>query len=352
MIPKTNRTDARSGGARLAVVLALALGLISGGIWVRSASPVRELNGHNATVSSVSWSPDSKRVATGSWDKTVRVWDAATGKTERILTAPRREVNAISWSPDGALIAAASEDASGYVWNANTGASVGQRLFHHDSVHAVAFSPNGTYLATSGRGDRTVKLWDAAVSDNFGVYKTLAGHEGWAGAVAFKPGGTTMATTDKKGVRLWDVPGGRLLGVLPGSGPTPHFAAWSPDGKAFVCGGAYSQARLFDARAKRAIRAIGSPRFNSAAFSPDGKTFLTTGDFRVELWDARTGKLKIALVRPGLALRRWPLWVLRWVPALRPARARPVQIHAAAFSPDGKRIAFAHDNKVTILPAP
>jgi WD40 repeat protein len=73
-------------------------------------------------VNSVSWSPDGSRIATASWDKTARVWDAKTGAETLTLKGHTGPVNSVSWSPDGLRIATASGDKTARVWDATSGA--------------------------------------------------------------------------------------------------------------------------------------------------------------------------------------------------------------------------------------
>lgn len=80
-----------------------------------------ELDGHEAAIYTVAWSPDGKTIASGSQDSTVRLWNAETGELIRILEAHGDAVRGIAWSPDGMLLASASRDGTVRLWESESG---------------------------------------------------------------------------------------------------------------------------------------------------------------------------------------------------------------------------------------
>jgi hypothetical protein len=115
------------------------------------------LEGHTAAVYSVTWSPDGKTLASGSLDKTVKLWDAATDKL--LSTLYSGAVQSVAWSPDGKTLASGSFDRTVKLWDAATGKLSATLKGHNDAVFSVAWSPDGKTLA-SGSFDKTVKLWE------------------------------------------------------------------------------------------------------------------------------------------------------------------------------------------------
>ena len=124
--------------------------------------PIRSIalltyNGHSGSVSSVVWSPGSTRIASGSDDNTVQVWNATTG---RLLWSynERNYVFAVAWSPDGKYIASGSDDATVRIWETTIGHTALIYRGHSTPILSVAWSPNGKEIA-SAYYDGTIQLW-------------------------------------------------------------------------------------------------------------------------------------------------------------------------------------------------
>jgi hypothetical protein len=115
---------------------------------------------HDSFVSSVAFSPDGTRIVSGSSDKTVKVWDAATGAEALTLKGHTSGVRSVAFSPDGTRIVSGSSDKTVRLWDAATGAEALTLKGHTGPVWSVAFSPDGTRIV-SGSYDKTVKVWDA-----------------------------------------------------------------------------------------------------------------------------------------------------------------------------------------------
>jgi WD40 repeat protein len=130
---------------------------------------LQTLEGHGHSVSSVAYSPDSQRLASGSADKTIKIWDAASGQCLQTLQGHSGSVWSVAFSPDGQRLASGSADKTIKIWDAASGRCLQTLQGHGGSVWSVAFSPDGQQLA-SGSADKTIKIWDAA---SWQCFKTL-----------------------------------------------------------------------------------------------------------------------------------------------------------------------------------
>ena len=246
--------------------------------------------GHTGAIRSVAFSPDGLRALSGSDDNTVRLWEVATGRAERVLEGHSGSVYSVAFSPDGSLALSGSEDHTVRLWVVATGRPVRVLEGHSDNVWSVAFSPDGS-LALSGSVDNTLRLWEVATGSVVGV---LEGHSARVWSVAFSPDGNlALSGSADNTVRLWEVATGRPVRVLEGHSARVLSVAFSPDGSLALSGSEDKTVRLWEVATGRPVRVLEghSASVRSVAFSPDGRQAFSAainGVMRVWNLDAPT----------------------------------------------------------------
>jgi WD40 repeat protein len=282
-------------------------------------------------VYSVAFSPDGNTIVSGSWDKTLQLWDVHTGKPKGDpLRGHKKGVYSIAFSPDSTTIASGSFDRTVRLWDAHTRKPKGDPLRGHENVvNSVAFSPDGNTII-SGSWDKTVRLWDSHTGKPKG--DPLRGHKKGVYSVAFSPDSNTIVSaSNDKTVRLWDAHTRKPKGdPLRGHEDVVNSVAFSPDGDTIVSGSWDRMVRRWDAHTGKPK---GDPlqghkaEVNSVAFSPDGNTIVSgSNDKTIRLWDAHTGKPK------GDPLQGHESW-----------------IYSVAFSPDSNTIISGSNDKTMRL---
>lgn len=192
-----------------------------------------DLAAHQDQVSSVVLSADQTKVATGSWDNTIRVWNAQTSELEQTLVGHESLVNSIVISNDGTTLVSASDDTTLKVWNFKTGELIQTLKGHNDVVNSVALTPDGK-TAISASDDETIRIWNLETGKS---ELTLTGHEDWINSVVVGNDGKTIVSgSSDETVRVWNLQSGTLECTLEGHQNVINTVAISPDGQTIVSG--------------------------------------------------------------------------------------------------------------------
>jgi len=258
----------------------------------KKSIPSDVLTGHKRQVFSVAFSPDGTILASGSEDRTIKLWDVKTGTEILTLTWHDKPISSVAFSPDGTILASGSWDGAIKLWDVKTGTEI-LTLGHDKSISSVAFSPDGTILA-AGLGDYTikqVKLWNVKTGTEIG---TLIGDRGGSvTSVVFSPDGTILAAgSADHTIKLWNVKTGTQIGTLTGHDRYISSVAFSPDGTMLASGSWDHTIKLWDVKTGIKIRTTRHwNSVSSVTFSPDGTILVSSGSSNetINFWDVKTG---------------------------------------------------------------
>jgi WD40 repeat protein len=327
------------------------------------------LMSHTKGVNSVAFSPEGRRVISGSSDRKIRIWNAFNGREMAVLEGHTGSVQSVAFSPDGRYIASGSRDGSVRIWDADDGLEVtvirdqgpgwvfsvafspdGQCVIfgcshrtlgfsmlnmntvcqtvelegHSKGVTAVAFCRSGQRVL-SGSLDKTVRLWDSRTYKQMVVWE---GHTDYVRSVAFSPDGElAVSGSDDRTVCVWNVLTGSRISTLTGHSDCVRTVAFAPDGKRVLSGSRDRTVRIWPniraSAGKELILLEGrESHVNSAVFSSHGQRVVTgSEDGAVRIWNPLSSCSSELVTEPVVGN-----------PAIR----------AVAISADGTRAASAH----------
>ncbi|HEX7737450.1 MAG TPA: WD40 repeat domain-containing protein [Ktedonobacteraceae bacterium] len=300
--------------------------------------------GHKDRVNAVAWSPDGQRLASGSIDATVQLWDNLTGGNVVTHHNYAGQGATVTWAPEGRHLASTgrkSLSSMDYVelWDAATGKTLITYPAHTNSpvpgpVTGLNWSPDGKYLAAASF-DYTVRVWDLTTGTLRFFYSDPHGY--LMTCVAWSPDSKFIAFgNDDNGehnvmVQVWNVASRSQVAVYRKHTKPVQCVAWSPNGKYIASGANDNTARVWHAATGAPLftyngHAPSSPDLGSSvisvAWSPDGKRVVSGGvDSTAQIWDGATGQQYFKY------------------------RGHQGAVYAAIWSPNGKYIASGGDDK-------
>ncbi|MBX9637654.1 MAG: caspase family protein [Nitrosomonas sp.] len=261
--------------------------------------------GDEGKIYAAALSPDNRWLALGGWfnDDSIRLIDLLSGQVVRLLQDHRNVILSLAFSADGRRLVSGSFDNTARIWDVTSGANLQTLSGHRDPIYAVAFSPDGRFAVT-GSFDHSLKLWDSATGKPLA---DLPGHTDKVRSVAFTPDGRYLLSGSwDQTIRLWDGQTGASIKVLARQDSRVVSLSISPDGSKVLTGsgtGDNNKNNIFAIPSGERLVSFSGHQNTvlATAISPDGKTAATGGGNNQEiyLWDIRTGTIQQRLVGRG-----------------------------------------------------
>jgi WD40 repeat protein/tRNA A-37 threonylcarbamoyl transferase component Bud32 len=246
--------------------------------------------GHTNSVLAVAWSPNGKRIVSGSLDHMVQVWDATTGDHVLPYSGHTDGVEVVAWSPNGKYIASAGKDRTVQVWDATNGNLIVIYKGHTQTVLTLAWSHDSKYIA-SGSLDQTVQVWEATLGGQPLVNYT--GHSDTVTAVGWSSNDKQIVSASyDKSVQIWEANTGNLVSTYSGHKDAVFTAAWSPDNKYIASGGSDQTVQVWEATTRHLIVTYSghTKPVEAVTWAPNSKHLASASDDKtVQLWQATTG---------------------------------------------------------------
>ena len=236
------------------------------------------LRGHTGWTNVLAFSPNGEMLASGSTDKTVQLWDTTTGELLAMLTGHINGITALAFSPDGKTLVSSSTDGTVRFWQTDTGAPIDNLITGHtQSMKAATFFQGGSTLA-SVAFNGVITFWDLETSQKSAIQD--AGYRDWFSTLAFSPNGTKLANVGTDSTIIFH--GGHGISLSSGGRPD-HLI------------------RLTDVGTGRELATLlHSKGTDKLTFSPDGKTVAFSGFGEIRLWNTETGvEQEISLADPN-----------------------------------------------------
>jgi WD40 repeat protein/ankyrin repeat protein/uncharacterized protein YecT (DUF1311 family) len=258
----------------------------------------KEIKTFECDVDKIAFSPDGRYAlsAGGVFDHTIKLWDIASGKLIRTfkghyLESQKRKLNynitSVAYSPDGHYALSGSNDRSLKLWDIATGKEIRTFKGHMGRITSCVFSPDGRYVL-SGSLDKTMKLWDVATGKEIRIF---TGHSDIVTSVAFSPDGryALSGSSNQHSMKLWDINTGKEIRIFKGHSDIVTSVAYSPDGRYALSGSDDRSLKLWDINTGKLIRTFGHAAYIKSASKK-------SGDKNIEQSDSTTDQQNIKMV--------------------------------------------------------
>ncbi len=232
--------------------------------------------GHSGSIKSIAFSPNGKLLASGSEDKTIKLWDINSGN--QLKTFPNSsDVESVSFSPNSKFLASVGKDKIVRLWNVLDGKELRtftSNTYEFSGVRSVFFNSDGKILSLES-GDGTLENWDA---ENGKYLKTQTTKPNNVDTISYSPNGKTLATVNFDAIKLWDVNSQKEIRTLTGHSGLIEAITFSPDGEILASGSEDKTIKLWDVNKGGELKTLTShtDTIELLAFNSEG-TILASG---------------------------------------------------------------------------
>ncbi|MCY2990150.1 MAG: TIR domain-containing protein [Planctomycetota bacterium] len=255
-----------------------------------AAEKVIQLDYRNASVNVYVFSPDRTLALTGADDKTVRLWNAETGRCLCVFEGHTSGVKCLAWGADRRLVLSGSKDGTARLWDVATGRCLCVLEGHRGWITGLALGGDYDGVLTAS-SDNNLRLWNLQTGRCLRVFE---GHTMNVWSVAWSADKRLAISGANDGtVRLWDVKTGRCLRVLEGHTGCVWRVAWSVDQRRAISVSNDTTARFWDVETGRCLCVLKGhtlPVWNVAVGSDCRRILTGSRDHTVRLWDVETGR--------------------------------------------------------------
>ena len=326
-------------------------------------------------IHAIHFHPDGELLVSCGADKTVRLWDLATGNDKPPLFGHEGKVYKVRFSPDGKIIASCSEDRTIKLWDTDSGECKQTLSGHTSQVWDIAFHPSGRTLI-SGSDDQTVRIWNIATIGNIEdetCWNILKGYTRGVFSLAFSPDSKILVSAQNGQIHLRELENPECCYQLQGHKGLIRSVDFSSDGRTLASGSADRQIKLWDIQnihdGKEILRLKEHENWVwSVVFSPDGQTLASGGeDNTIRIWNVKTGACtrvimghsqwvcaiafnpRDSTIASGSADSTVKLWDVNTGKCIRTLDEHTDVVYSVAFSPDGKILATGSEDKTIKL---
>lgn len=266
------------------------------------------LKGHTRRVRSVAYNPSGNELASGSDDKTIRIWNPTTGELLRILEGHKEAVNSIAYNPAGGELASGSSDGTIKIWNPATGELIKNIESGNKYVFSVAYNPAGSELAVGSDNeplhDGVIQIWNPKTGKLLRTLKPEGPNSLWRVVLLAynKSGNELISGSLDGGIRIWNLETGKPIRIIGTTSSLLSSAAYNVSGNQVASGSVYvvelsGPIKLWDPTTGNLLKKVTDETSNTISvdaltYSPSGKELASgTGGGAIKLWDSATGNL-------------------------------------------------------------